>query len=142
MILSTIFRSSQKFSEEDIIDALIREGSGASDVIEYLYERVHPIVAFQVMKESRPTENSMDLVQDGLLQLIEKLRDGKFDGRSSVITYLVSICRLQWFQQLRRWAMIKEKINEISLEEHSQPRDLSRFFQKKNGILLSYYIII
>ena len=49
------------------------------------------------------------------------------------MTYLVSICRLQWYQQLRRWAMIKEKVADLSQEEHAQPRDLSRFLSEKEN---------
>lgn len=84
---------------EQIINGILL---GDQKTFNDLYEYDFPGVVRFVTKNSGNLENAKDLFQDALIILIEKIYDQKLDLSCTLSTYIFSICRNLWMEQLRR----------------------------------------
>ena len=87
------------FTDEELITGL--GGHEISAFVEYLYgEYFEGIIEF-IKYRGGEDEDGADLFQESLLIMIEKIKEGKFRGESSVKTYLFGIVRNLWLMELR-----------------------------------------
>ena len=107
------------YSDAELVQALTLKGAGASQIIEFLYQTVRPILAYNIMSGRDIEEESWDIFQDGLLVLIENLREGKYDQKSKLSTYLLSICKHIWYDKIKHRSMAERQAAFILLESES-----------------------
>jgi RNA polymerase sigma factor (sigma-70 family) len=86
-------------SNEIIISGIIK---GDEKIYTDLYEYEFPKVVKLVINNSGSVDIAKDVFQDALVILIEKVYTKKLDLTCSVNTYLYSICRFLWMDQLRQ----------------------------------------
>jgi len=86
----------EKFSEEELVKGL-EHGDGK--IISFLYKR--NIAAIRKMANQYPNMifEADDVLQEGMTRVIMNVRSGKFLGKSSIHSYLFSICRNICFKQ-------------------------------------------
>ena len=86
----------EKFSEEELVRGL-EHGDGK--IISFLYKR--NIQAIRKMANQYPNMifEAEDVLQEGMTRMIMNVRSGKFQGKSSLHSYLYSICRNICFKQ-------------------------------------------
>ena len=88
-----------KEMNEKIINGIL---SGSQQVFNELYENEFPKVVRLITKNSGSVDFAKDIFQDGLIILIEKVNRMELDLTCEIETYLYSICRLLWLEQLRK----------------------------------------
>jgi len=98
-----------KYSEEDLISGML-EGSG--EVIRFVYKKNVAAVKHMVMKFPHIILDTEDVMQEGLSRMILNIREGKFSGKSSVHTYLYSICRNICLKENERVSRDKRVVEE------------------------------
>jgi hypothetical protein len=88
-------------SEENkrVIDGIL---SGNQKIFNDLYEYEFPKVVNLIVRHSGNIESAKDVFQDAVIILIEKVYSNKLDLTCSIETYLYSICKYLWMDQLRR----------------------------------------
>ncbi len=134
MLLISRFNRTSQYSEKQVLEALTQKGADASEVIRYLYRRVKPIILSQV-NQSRfpePEEVCKDIVQDGLLILIEKLRTGDLKLSSSVASYLIGICKHIWRQRQRDHFRSGEVPLDPEAMDQPTPDFVARYLSEKD----------
>lgn len=72
-----------------------------SKASEKLY-RYYPVVKKLIIRNSGTSEDAEDIYQEALIILIRKVTSTEFELTSSLDTYLYSICRFLWSEQLRK----------------------------------------
>lgn len=79
----------EKFSEEELVKGL-EHGDGK--IISFLYKR--NIAAIRKMANQYPNMifEADDVLQEGMTRVIMNVRSGKFLGKSSIHSYLFSVC--------------------------------------------------
>ena len=89
----------EKLSEEELVKGL-EHGDGK--IISFLYKR--NIAAIRKMANLYPNMifEAEDVLQEGMTRMIMNVRSGKFQGKSSIHSYLYSICRNICFKQYTR----------------------------------------
>ncbi|MFY9150389.1 MAG: sigma-70 family RNA polymerase sigma factor [Prolixibacteraceae bacterium] len=102
-------------NNEKIINGII---AGNQEVFFYLYEFEFPKVVRLIEKYSGNQEMAKDVFQDAIIILIEKIYTKKLDLTCSVNTYLYSICKFLWLDQLRQNLKEKQMIK-LSDEEYT-----------------------
>jgi RNA polymerase sigma factor (sigma-70 family) len=95
-------------NNDKIINGIV---GGNQEVINDLYEYEFPKVVDLIIKNSGSVEIAKDVFQDGIVILIEKVYAKRLDLTCSVKTYLYSICKYLWFDQLRRNKREKQMID-------------------------------
>lgn len=89
----------RKERNDKIINGIL---SGDQRVFNDLYEYEFPKVVRLITKNSGNIDSAKDIFQDALVILIEKVNRMELDLTCSVETYLYSICRILWLEQLRK----------------------------------------
>ncbi|MFH1937416.1 MAG: sigma-70 family RNA polymerase sigma factor [Bacteroidota bacterium] len=92
------------YNEEDLVKGL-QEASG--EMIRFIYRKNVAAVKHMVMKFPHIILETEDVMQEGLTRMILNIREGKFSGKSSVHTYLYSVCRNICLKESER--MIRDK---------------------------------
>jgi len=88
-----------KKENDSIIKGII---TGDQQVFNNLYEYEFPKTVKLVLNNSGNLDAAKDLFQDALITLMEKVYTNKLDLTCSVKTYLYSICRYLWMDQLKQ----------------------------------------
>jgi|GEM_PF-48173 len=88
-----------KANNDRIIHGIL---SGDQSTFDVLYEVEFPKIVRLVTKNSGTLDKAKDIFQDALIVLIEKTYRKELDLTCSIDTYLYSICRNLWLEQLRK----------------------------------------
>jgi len=75
---------------------------GDRGIFNDLYEYEFPKVVKLIINNSGSVDAAKDVFQDALVILIEKVYTNKLDLTCTISTYLYSICRFLWMDQLRQ----------------------------------------
>lgn len=88
-----------RFSSEEIVDGLRRKDNR---VLRYIYKSYFPAIAKLVLSNSGNEDDAKDIFQEALIVVFRNIREKPdFKLGSNPQTYLYSIARLLWLQQLR-----------------------------------------
>jgi RNA polymerase sigma factor (sigma-70 family) len=85
-------------SDQELILAL---GEGNKKALEFIYSTYWPMVANFVRTNQGSQQEAEDLYQEGVITLYEQVKNGAFQGNSSLKTYLYAICRNKWLNKLK-----------------------------------------
>lgn len=83
----------------------------------YLVDRDYTSVKTYVLQNSGAEDDAKDVFQDGLLALMKNLQKGEFRSSSTLKSYLFSICKNIWLQQLRKMKHSQELGDELIAED-------------------------
>ncbi|MEM9822218.1 MAG: sigma-70 family RNA polymerase sigma factor, partial [Bacteroidota bacterium] len=112
-----IIQQELKMSEwtDEIILSRLRSGSEKSvgEALQYLFSEYFGLIRHLTLKNSGTVLDAEDLFQDAVTIFYEQVVSGKLQLTCSVKTYLYSICRNQWSNQLR-------KRKEVELNDEGQ----------------------
>ncbi len=90
--------------------------------LKVLYHQYHPIIAHFIEKNNGSSDEARDIFQDAIIVFYEKIRLRQLRLNCSIQTYLYSICKNLWLNQLRvkkRIVRIEEDMEEIPVEQES-----------------------
>ena len=90
------------YSDKDLL-AMIKEGGLRRDqAMAHLYrQHLGKITAF-VRSRNGAEEEAKDVFQDAIINLMESILSGKFEGKSSLSTYLFAISKHLWYRRFSR----------------------------------------
>lgn len=100
--------------------------SGDNNIFNELYEYEFPKVV-RMIKKSGTIEMAKDVFQDAIVILVEKVYAKRIDLNCSVKTYLYSICKYLWLDQLRQNKKEKQMIQFYN-EEFDSDEILIHFY--------------
>ena len=94
----------RKYTESELIEGVKK---GEDQIISFLMKNYANSIKKMVsdLKIERYIQ-AEDVIQDGMVELIMNIRDGKFKGNSSVNTYYYSICRFICLKQYNKFKNI------------------------------------
>jgi len=75
---------------------------GRESSIRYLYNEYFPMVRSIVSSQNGNLEDAEDIFQDGLIIIFNRLKNKNFTLKSSLKTYLFSVCKNLWRRRLER----------------------------------------
>lgn len=87
------------YSNDEIIDGIIRNDQR---IIEIIYKTQYPIVYGWIRKNKGTSEDTDDLFHEAFIIILRKIKAEGLYLNCSFSTYLFSICKHLWFQELRK----------------------------------------
>ncbi len=91
-----------EYSDQEVLEHLQSENKILADkVLENVYVKNFPIIQNFIKKNSGDEEDAADVFQNTILAFYKKVRLGNLTLNCSVQTYLYSICRNLWLDELR-----------------------------------------
>jgi len=103
-------------TEEEKVKKIIE---GDDDVLKDMYLDQFDKIRSLALRYGKDESSVFDLFQDGMIDMIENLRSGKFDHGASLGTYLFSICRNKLNNEKRKRKIETSELNE-NLEQHDE----------------------
>ena len=88
--------------DDEIIEGLLEGGPAEEKALRYVYRKNLPMVIAHISKNNGSDKDAEDVFQDILLDFRDHVQKGRFQGRSSIATYLMSMVRRSWYNRLRR----------------------------------------
>src|SRR5450432_168611 len=92
---------SKTFTDSSLIQAL-RSDDPPDDAIRHLYRLYFALTAAYVTQNSGSEQDAEDIFQEVILVFIEVLKKEKFRGESSISTFLYSLTRNIWLNELKK----------------------------------------
>lgn len=115
-------------TDELIIQEIKAEKYSAA--IKALY-RYYPVVRQMVLKNNGNRQDAEDIYQEALIILFRKLKEEKFVLTSNLSTFLYSICRYQWLNELRKRK--QEPKNAIEAISENEIIRFDTFFEEESN---------
>jgi RNA polymerase sigma factor (sigma-70 family) len=94
-------KSAAKYSDEELVDAIANK-SGMNQAIRYIYQSYFEDLSSLIIHNSGTRQDAEDTIQEVIVTFIDIIRNGKFRGESSIKTFLLSLTRNLWLNNLRK----------------------------------------
>lgn len=91
----------RNFPDQELVDNL-RNGNRMDDTIKAIYRSHFDSLSWYVMNNSGSSQDAEDVFQEVVVNFIDLVKKDKFRGESSVKTFLYSLNRHTWLNELKR----------------------------------------
>ncbi|MEO0900095.1 MAG: sigma-70 family RNA polymerase sigma factor [Bacteroidota bacterium] len=89
-------------SDQDLIHGIKSGGKLCEEAMRVIYAQYVDEAVSYLTRRSFQEEEARDVVQDAVINLLMNIQQGKFQGNSSLKTYLFAISKNLWLRKLRR----------------------------------------
>ena len=90
------------YTDAPLISSIKAGGSACDQAIAWIYRKHLDAVLSFIMARNGSREEAKDIFQDAVLSLLMSIQEGKFEGKSSLSTYLHAISKNLWYRRFRR----------------------------------------
>ena len=94
-------RAQEQYTDADLI-AAISAGRDLNNAIRYLYRQYSQATSSFIMQHGGSEQDADDIFQETVVAFIDVVRKGKFRMEASVKTFLNSIARNYWFNEIKK----------------------------------------
>jgi RNA polymerase sigma-70 factor (ECF subfamily) len=109
-------------SKKELEEAAARVASGDEGAFRFIVEQTSDSLIRLGARMLSSVEGAEDVVQEGYVRAYRALVDGKFDGRSSVRTWLYRIVTNLAIDELRRSPRREKRVTDVELERATTDR--------------------
>ncbi len=109
----------KSLSDGELLDA-IQQDSGLDKALKAIYRDYFETLSWLVKNNSGNQQDAEDIFQEVLVNFIGLVQQGRFRGESSVKTFLFSMMRHTWLNELKRRG--RSEIRELKYEK-ARPQD-------------------
>lgn len=110
-----------KLTDQDILQWVQGDDLKKRDeAFVFLYRQYYPVIMKFIVQNRGTETDAKDIFQDGLIVLHNQIVQGAFQGKSTIKTYLYSICRNLWLKKLSRGKVTTELIDNQEYIETDQ----------------------
>ena len=115
----------RKFSDEELLRSL-KTGPDRDEAIRYMYRNYFESLSWYVLNNQGSSEDAEDIFQEVILSFIALVKEDKFRGESSIKTFLFSLNRFAWLNELKRKG--RASIREMNFEKGKEiiEQDMSK----------------
>lgn len=107
---------SRHLNDQEIFDQ-IKSKSNPNQAISQLYSQHYGMLEHLILTNSGQAEDAADIIQEAMLVVVKMIRNEKFRGESSLKSFLYSICKNLWINELR-----KRKSNQYRNEQYENEK--------------------
>ncbi|MCR8557793.1 sigma-70 family RNA polymerase sigma factor [Mucilaginibacter sp. BJC16-A38] len=123
------------FSDQELIETLKRD-TISSSAIQFLYRSHYPALSNYVRLNRGSEQDAEDIFQEVIVNFIEIVRKEKFRGEAGIGTFLYSLNRFTWLNELKRRnrALLREEV--YDKKSGVDEKDVSQFLVERESKML------
>jgi RNA polymerase sigma factor (sigma-70 family) len=130
----------KKYTDDELI-AAIQLPNGIDDAIKFMYREYYEGSKIYICQNSGNEEDAQDIFQEVLVAFIRLVQNNNFRGDSSVKTFLYSMNRNIWLNELKKRGRAEKRDTVFETEKDKEIADVSYFIaqgemQKKLFIII------
>lgn len=133
----------QNIPDDDLIAAIQKGGFARQKALEHIYKRdqVREVIIRYVTSNNGDLDQAKDIFHDAFINFDRNIREGKFRGEGSLISYLHSIGRFLWLKRLQKEGRTILPENDFLLDSivHLTPEDIA--IRKDLSELIDQFIV-
>ena len=116
----------EAFTDAELIHSLMTN-TGTEEAIRFLYREHFELLSRYILNNSGNEQDAEDIFQEVIVAFINLVQAGKFRGESSIRTFLFSLNKNIWLNELKRKgrAMIREEKYEKQNEQPEVTADVA-----------------
>jgi RNA polymerase sigma factor (sigma-70 family) len=115
--------ATRNFSDPELVNNL-RSGISMDDSIRFMYRQYFESLAWFIVNNSGSRQDAEDIFQDVIVSFIEIVQLGKFRGESTIKTFLFSLNRNAWLNELKRRGRASKRELRYEKEQDSEQVDV------------------
>ncbi len=125
-------------SDHQLIDMIKKGGAGEERAIRHLLKRNGEMIKTFIRKNNGSAEEAEEVLYDAITSMLFNIRSGKFEGQSSLSTYLFAIAKRRWYKVFAKRTNHEQQHQDWSetLEQHEAFEDRS-LVQAETGSILA-----
>lgn len=127
----------RNFPDSEIL-ANLRTDKNMAETVKALYRHCFESLSWYIQHNNGSLEDAEDIFQEVLVSFIEMVRNGKFRGESSVKTFLFSLNRYTWLNELKRRGRQKAREEKFEKTRDTEIPDTSEYIagrESRNELL-------
>lgn len=101
MFLKGFVKKNSVFSDKTLADN-IRSGKDVSESFRFIYREYFVMVRAFILKNGGAIHEAEDVFQEGIMVLVDTIRNDRFQGKSTIKTFLYAVCRNLWLVHLKK----------------------------------------
>lgn len=114
-------KAEEKYTDAELI-AAISAGTDLNDAIRFIYRQHSEAISSFIRHYGGSEQDADDIFQETVVAFIDIVRKGKFRMESSVRTFLASIARNCWFNEMKKRDRSDNRGRQFELErDHDEP---------------------
>ena len=127
----------EAFTDAELIGSLMKN-AGMDDALRFLYRQHFELLSRYILNNSGNEQDAEDIFQEVMVAFINLVRAGKFRGESSIRTFLFSLNKNIWLNELKRKgrAMVREEKYEKQNQLEEPTADIAMELQQTKAELM------
>ena len=125
------------FSDAELISSLMNN-SRTNPALQFIYRNYFDVLSRYILNNSGSEQDAEDIFQEVLVAFVNLVRAGKFRGDSSVKTFLFSLNKNIWLNELKRRGRAgvrEEKYEKLNAQLDNTADVTMEFQQTKNDLM-------
>ena len=114
------------FSDSELLNSL-RSGTRIDDAIRAIYKNNFESLSWYVINNSGSRQDAEDVFQEVVVNFIELVQKDKFRGESTIKTFLFSLNRHTWLNELKRRGRALAREEKYEKGQEKTEMDVSHF---------------
>jgi RNA polymerase sigma factor (sigma-70 family) len=119
-----------KFADEELIKA-IQDNKKTDAAIMQLYQEYSEYISSFIMNYGGSRQDSEDVFQETVLAFLDIVKKGKFRGESTVRTFLSSIAKNIWFNELKKRERSGKREKSFENSRDEKEMDVSHYISER-----------
>ncbi len=113
---------SKSFTDIQIIESVRQGGTKLNEVMRYIYREsdYRSSILRYIQSKNGSLADAEDVFQDGIKHFILNIRQGRYEGNSSLRTYLTVICKNIWLNKFQRVVKLQAIKAEVVTENKTE----------------------
>jgi RNA polymerase sigma factor (sigma-70 family) len=120
------------FSDEELIDTLKKE-KVENSAISFLYRSFYALLNNYIKQNQGSEQDAEDIFQEVILNFIEIVKKDKFRGESSIKTFLFTLNKYTWLNELKKRGRTALREERYSSETEANEKDVSCFLADRDA---------
>lgn len=122
-------RAQEQYTDAQLIEA-ISAGRELNDAIRYIYRQYSQATSSFIMQLGGSEQDADDIFQETVVAFIEVVQKGKYRGEASVKTFLNSIARNYWFNEIKKRDRSGLRDKQFELSREKNEADVSHYISE------------
>jgi RNA polymerase sigma factor (sigma-70 family) len=122
-------RAQEKYTDAELI-AAISAGRDLNDAIRYLYRQYSQATSSFIIQLGGSEQDADDIFQETVVAFIEVVQKGKYRMEASVKTFLNSIARNYWFNEIKKRDRSDLRDRQFEMSRDKDEADVSHYISE------------
>lgn len=114
------------YADADLVFA-IREGNQLNSAILFIYQQYADAIRSYIITNSGTQQDAEDVFQETVVTFIDVVKNNKYRGESGIKTFLVSIARHIWLNELKKKERSGIREQEFGMSREQSEMDISQY---------------